>query len=299
MTAGEGKGRRWLGVEFEAAADQEDLAGWLMMHCGANGCEISPAGQDRIRLHASFEEAALSDEHLQRLKSSLEEYGLASCLISLRVTAIPEEDWLARWKEGFEPFPVGDKLLICPPWFRDRLSTDLVGHRQVVMIEPGMAFGTGLHATTQFCLRALEQQRIRPNVLDVGTGSGILAIAAALLSPTCSVVALDTDPTSMRLARENVGLNGVGRQVRLAEGSTEIVAGCQFDTILSNLTCEDILALLPEYMDLASEGALIICAGILREKLPMLERALSKYPLDLVQQELGDMWAGLVLRKNP
>jgi ribosomal protein L11 methyltransferase len=288
--------RTWMAIEFVVSKEQEDLASWLMVHRGAKGCEVKPHEGDRVLLHSVFEKD-MDLAEMDELKSSLEEYGLGSCLNSLKVSTLEEADWLSKWKQGFEQFPVGKRFMICPPWLKDRLSKDELANRHLILVEPGMAFGTGLHITTRFCLKSIEKHLQGPEVLDVGTGSGILAIAAAMINCECDVTAVDVDPVSIKVAQENLDLNGMSERVRLVLGSTEAVAGSVYQTLLSNLTCEDIIALLPDYEKLAPLGGVVICAGILKEKLPMLERALEGSSFEILEKELEDLWAGVILRK--
>lgn len=288
--------RSWMAIEFEVNQEQEELASWLMVHQGAKGCEIKALEPAKVLLHAVFEkDMTLAD--MDELKGSLEEYGLGHCLPSLRVSTVEEADWLANWKQGYEQFPVGERFMICPPWLKERLSKDELSNRLLILVEPGMAFGTGLHITTRFCLKAIEKHLRGPEVLDVGTGSGILAIAAALINCECDVTAVDVDPVSVKVAEENLDLNRVKDRVRLVLGSTEAVSGNLYQTLLSNLTCEDIVALLPDYEKLTPLGGIVICAGILKEKLPMLERALKVTSFEIIERELEDLWAGVVLKK--
>lgn len=298
MTATEGKQRSWAAVEFEISKEKEDIACWLMVRNGAKGSEVREAENDHVLIHSVFEPEVLTDAHLQSLKSSLEEYGLSEALITLQMQTVQQDDWLAKWKQGYEQFPVGEKFLICPPWLKDKLSKEELANRKLILVEPGMAFGTGLHATTRFCLRAIERILTGPSVLDVGTGSGILAIAAALVHCECSIIAVDTDPVSIQVARENFQLNDVLERIELILGSTEAVSDRTFNTLLSNLTCEDIVALLPDYEKLTAAGGLVICSGILKEKLPMLERAVTGSSFTIAEQEADDMWAGVVLKKT-
>lgn len=306
MSGNASQQRTWAAVEIEAKPDQEDLASWLLMQCGAHGCEVEPKGQSTIRITATFEGESISDESWEKIKSSLEEYGLAPCLKTLKRKDVPEEDWLAKWKEGFEPFRVGTKFLICPSWYQHRPGNDrppeidpeLREGRFLIFIEPGMAFGTGLHATTQFCLRALESIPPKGKIFDVGTGSGILAIASLMLEPKSEIVACDTDPVAVDFARTDFELNGVDGRIELFEGSTDRMLGRRFDMLLSNLTCEDIIALLPDYNKLLNAEGVIICAGVLAEKLPLLEKAIVNYPLRVVQSEMVGQWAGVVIQKS-
>jgi ribosomal protein L11 methyltransferase len=289
--------RSWLAVELEVKAEQEELAGWLFMQCGAKGCQMMPKGTDEVVVSATFERADMPDSGLQELRSSLEMYGLAYALKSLRTRIVPEEDWLAEWKKGFEPFPIGDKFLVTPPWFLENLDPQLTSGRHVIVVEPGMAFGTGLHETTRYCLRVLPDHPEVQNIADIGTGSGILAIAAALLNPEAHIVAVDTDPAAIRVAAENCELNGVSDRIQLLESSTELLDDQAFDCLLSNLTCEDIIALLLDYLRILQPGGIVICAGILREKLPRLEAAIESYPLSIVHSDLTDMWAGVTMKR--
>ncbi len=296
----EGQEKRvWAAVEFEVDADKEDLAGWLPIFCGATGCQLTPLADARVLVHATFEKSQLAEHDVERLRTSLEEYGLAPALHTLRFKTIEEEDWLAEWKKGFEPFPSGEQLLVCPPWCRNELTPDQIGARKLLLLEPGMAFGTGLHATTRYCLRALQRFPIGEDVLDVGTGSGILAIACALLYPGARVLGVDVDPVAVHVAQENIELNEMAAQVELRQGSTEELDDQAYDCILSNLTCEDIVALLLEYLRLLRPEGTVICAGILKEKLPLLERALESYPLSIIDREIDDTWAGVTLSRIP
>jgi ribosomal protein L11 methyltransferase len=287
----------WSVIQFEIDAKDEELASWLMIQCGANACEIQPITPERARINACFDARPLSESELAKVRSNFEEYGLSSSLQSLQLQSVPDQDWLARWKEGFEPFFVGDEFLICPPWRQDKLTPESIGNRHVILIEPGMAFGTGLHETTQFCLKMLKRYLSGSTILDVGTGSGILSIAAAkLLGSKAKITALDITDSAIETARDNFKLNNVATQIHLLEGSTELVRGSTFGTILSNLTCEDIIALLDDYKKLLRSGGNVICAGILKEKLSMLEAALPTFGFKIKEQEVGEKWAGTILQ---
>jgi ribosomal protein L11 methyltransferase len=289
--------RSWLAVELEVKSEQEELAGWLLMQCGAKGCQMTPQGLDEVIVSGTFERADMPDSGLEKLKSSLEMYGLAYALNSLRTRIIPEEDWLAEWKKGFEPFQIGDRFLVTPPWFLGKLDSAQTDGRHIIVVEPGMAFGTGLHETTRYCLRALERHPEVENIADIGTGSGILAIAAAKMKPEARIVAVDTDGAAIKVATENCELNEVADRVELIEASSEVLDSQGYDCLLSNLTCEDIMALLLDYLRILRPGGIVICAGILREKLPRLEKAIETYPLAITDSELTDMWAGVTMTR--
>jgi ribosomal protein L11 methyltransferase len=294
--------RTWRVVEFLLDPSHEDMASWLLMQLGANGCELEPDSSGSTRLRATFDEDKLPAGDTTRIAAAMEEYGLSTSIPSLRVSSLEESDWLAEWKKGFAPFPVGERLLVCPEWEKSTLPADVKADRSVIYIEPGMAFGTGFHPTTRFCLLMVERLiSSSPRVLDVGTGSGILAIGAALLSSSAVIVAVETDPLACRVARENFESNGVASRVDLLEGSTDALlptSPAPFDLILSNLTYEDNAALLPDYMHLSRAGTYFAFAGILREKLDRMRSTLATHSLEIIEEELGDMWAGVLARRQ-
>lgn len=266
-----------------------------MIHkLGANGCELLPASDGKTIIQASFESNVFSQNNLSAVNAALDEYGLGESVGTLKVKTVEEEDWLAEWKRGFQPLPIGDKFLICPPWLEADLSAEQKA-RYVILIEPGLAFGTGFHATTQFCLQALEQLTNQKRIVDVGTGSGILAIGAAMLLPDATITAVEIDPEACKVARENLRLNKVDDRIVLIEGEPDKVREQKFDVILSNLTCEDNVALLPEYMTILEPGGQIIMSGILEEKAPRLRAAVQQHHLNIVRDESDRGWTGLVV----
>jgi ribosomal protein L11 methyltransferase len=279
----------WTSIQFKTGLGQEDLACWLMIEWGAYGCETQACGDQQVIIKAAFESTNLSDSAIKDLALVLEGYGLGESLRTLRVEQVNHEDWLSKWKEGFGPFPVGNRLLICPAW---RAASEK--GRTPLVINPGMAFGTGLHATTQYCLQAIERLASPGKILDVGTGSGILAIASALLHPNAGIVALDNNTHAIENARENIRLNNLSDRIQLIEGEPGASLG-KFDCILSNLTYEDIIALLPVYLNLLEVPGKIICSGILEEKLGNLESALSDRLLRIIDKSSVGEWVGLTI----
>lgn len=290
------KQKIWTQVEFTLPEDREEMASWLMMQFGATGCATGAIDNtNTVRLQASFKKSSLDDSEIQSIKAALEEYGLSQSLQSFCIKELVEEDWLIRFKEGLEPFDVGERLTICPPWAKAKLSP-AQKQRKVIYIEPGMAFGTGLHITTRFCLQAIESDAQQvSSALDVGTGSGILAIAQTLLNEKCATIAVDTNEQAITNAQSNLELNGASKQVRLLLGSTDAIQDQKFDRIFSNLTAEDIIALLPEYERLLARGGSVICAGIIEERLPLLTAALAARGWKILKNELNNGWAGLII----
>jgi ribosomal protein L11 methyltransferase len=296
--------RSWATIQFELTSELEDLAPrleieematWLMFQNGATACEVKSGDRNQQIIEATFPNDSLSLEELIAIKASMEEFGLSSSLRSLRVSSVQEQDWLKRWKEGFEPFVIGKKLGICPPWLKDELDQELMKGRHVIYIEPGMAFGTGLHATTQYCMTAIENESEISDALDVGTGSGILAIAAALLNKSCKILAVDNDPESVRTANLNTQINNVSDQIEVILGTTASVRDRKFNHIFSNMTCEDIIALLPEYERLIEPSGVVFCAGVLTEKRHLLDKALAERGWKVLHAAESGIWTGLTV----
>jgi len=210
---------------------------------------------------------------------------------------LKENNWANSWRRFFSPHKVGRSLLITPPW----VDPPATRRRQVIVIEPGMAFGTGTHATTRCCLEFLEHLASRFNggeltALDVGTGSGILAIALAKLG-AASVVALDNDPTALKVARGNVRVNGVERKIKLSSCRLDKVDEA-FAVVVANLTAEtivDLAAALEECV--AGEGYLVL-SGILQPKARQVLGRFCPSTFFPLRQSREKEWVTLLLKKK-
>jgi ribosomal protein L11 methyltransferase len=202
---------------------------------------------------------------------------------------IQEEDWGSRWTENFKPIRVGSKIVVKPPWESWHAdSFDIV-----IDIVPKMAFGTGSHETTRLCLEMLERFiKSSMTVLDAGTGSGILAIAAVKLGAS-HVDATDIEEESIENATENCRLNGVGRQMSVRLESLEILPSKSYDLILANIDRKTLVPMLPKFAAYGRSGTILILSGILVEEKHFILDSLSKSVFRLIEtKELGE-WAGL------
>jgi ribosomal protein L11 methyltransferase len=235
------------------------------------------------------------------LRRELAALGLSS---ALRTRWRREEEWAEAWKRFFGVERVGRRLVVCPTWIDYAPRAEEV----VIRLDPGMAFGTGQHPTTRLCLEALES-RLRPGqevarraparVLDLGTGSGILAIAAALLGPA-RVIALDVDPVAVGAARQNVAANGVEGRVQVLEGSLG-AAGLlpggdapRFDVILANISSAGIAEMAPALACALAPGGTLIASGIGDASVGVCRGALEKAGLSVLEQASRDGWCALI-----
>lgn len=192
--------------------------------------------------------------------------------IDVTSAALPATDWQALFRDHHRPVAVGRRLLVAPPW-----AVPEAAGREVIVIEPAMAFGTGQHATTRACLEeieaALDEGRVA-SALDVGTGSGVLAAAAARLG-VARVVALDLDPTAVAAARETVARNAP-RAVSLLVGGVEAVRG-RFDLVLANLLADVLVAESGELRSRVAPGGRLVVSGILADQAPAVAAAFAPW----------------------
>ncbi|MBC8140951.1 MAG: 50S ribosomal protein L11 methyltransferase [Armatimonadetes bacterium] len=209
----------------------------------------------------------------------------------ITVRFVAEEDWATAWKQYFKPQKIGTRIVVKPTWEAYDAEPDDV----VIEIDPGMAFGTGLHATTRLCLTGLETHVFAgASVADVGTGSGILAVAAILLGAG-SAVAVDNDPLAVRIAAENVSFNGVSSQVNVYEAA-EPPPG-QFDIVVANILAHIILALAAPLFAATKAGGVLITSGILAgASAEQVAAGLTKAGFRETQIVTEGEWASVVAR---
>lgn len=183
-----------------------------------------------------------------------------------------EEDWLNNWKKYFNPIPIGEKLLIRPTW-RDNFDS---GDRIVLNLDPGLAFGTGTHETTRLVLQAIEKH-VKPNdqFLDIGCGSGILAVAGLLLG--CKhAVGVDIDEMAVKTARENAQLNGVSDKFEVICGNLADKISGKFDVIAANIVADAIISLSEDVDQFMKKDSVYIMSGIIDTRCEEVETAVTK-----------------------
>jgi ribosomal protein L11 methyltransferase len=208
----------------------------------------------------------------------------------LTTRQVAEEDWANAWKEYYHVLHLGQRIVIKPSWREYTPKPDEV----VLELDPGMAFGTGLHPTTHMCLELLEQ-RVQPGmrVLDVGTGSGILALAAAKLG-AASVQALDVSSVAVEAAQANVRANGLDERISVRLGSIEEASGERYDLVVANIIARVIADLAPALVGALASGGLLIASGIIDERMLLAEDALLAAGLAEIEQVRDGDWVSLM-----
>ncbi|MBV9927828.1 MAG: 50S ribosomal protein L11 methyltransferase [Acidobacteria bacterium] len=279
----------WYALELSCTAGAEEAAEYALMEAGALGteAETSAGPGGLIRVTAYFEEPPEVERVRGALSEALRVYGLGSADVrEMKFREVEGRDWLAEWKKGWRPVEVG-RFVVAPPW-----SEVEGGDRIVIRVEPGMAFGTGTHETTRLCLAAIEKHFRGRSFLDVGTGTGVLAIAAAKLNPSARVEACDTDPLAVSVASENAHLNGVGGRVEFRVGTVDETTASA-DLVCANLTADVILPLLPALLG-ATCGRLVL-SGILTTQAEQVAARLLELGAGEYEIERDGEWVALII----
>ena len=209
----------------------------------------------------------------------------------ISLNKVAKEDWSESWKKHFKPIEIGSQLLVKPSWIKRRLKKQ----QALVVLDPGLSFGTGNHPTTSFCLHEVVKNRRgeqSQSFLDVGTGSGILSIAAVKLGYK-PVVAFDFDPEAIRVARENATLNGVTKQLKVTrEDVTKLPAksSVKYDMICANLISNLLLAEQKKLIGRLKPGGTLVLAGILKEEFPKIEKSFKQAGLKKIRDLADGEW---------
>lgn len=209
------------------------------------------------------------------------------------VAQVKDEDWAENWKQYYKPMRVGQRLVIRPLW--EDYSPQ--AHDLVIDMDPGMAFGTGNHETTRLCLKMIEHYYRGGRALDIGTGSGILAIALAKLGAR-DVTAVDLDPVAVSAARENVARNGLAAQIKVLEGDLAQQAHGTFDFICANILADVIILLAPSLEGLLNKDGLFLASGIIRDRREDVVAACEKAGYLLVSEEAEGEWVALLFGRK-
>lgn len=256
--------KRWLALSLLVPREFGEAISNFLIEQGASGIEELEEDLKYVRLKTYFPQNGGEKRVLRSLHQYLKSLQIIYPEISrsqIKTTSIPEQDWTENWKRFFKPIQVTSRFVVKPPWSHARLKKGQIP----IDIPPGMAFGTGTHATTKLCIQALERRlkKKRLSMLDVGVGSGILSIAAAKLGAE-EVWGIDIDEVAVRVARENVVWNSVSNIVRIRKGRIGDIRK-KFDVVVANIDLKNLMKMRgPLFRHLKSQGFLIL-SGILEE----------------------------------
>lgn len=286
-------GKQWFAAEVTVPASAHEAIEYGLMEAGATGTETKDAGS-AATVTGYFDQQIDAGDLRTNLVAALKTYGLREDeLKQIRQYAVAERDWLAEWKKNWQPVVAG-RFVVTPPWLVSgpgALATGSSGPL-TILIEPGMAFGTGTHETTRLCLKAIEKYFRGGSFLDVGTGTGILAIAAAKAFPDAQIAACDTDAEAIEIARENARLNEVAGRIEFRVGT--VAEGTpSADFVCANLTAPVIVELLPKLIG-ATCGRLVL-SGILETQTEMVRSRFSEAGIIALEIEQDGEWISMVI----
>lgn len=305
---------RWIEASVETKSEEIDALCAALEALGVEGVCIEDEADFRAFLESNrqywdYVDKSLTDyyEGLSRVKFYLPDDGESRETLDAARRALGREiataymddtDWEHGWRDNFQPLEIGERLLIVPEW----LAPEAAG-RAVLRLEPGLGFGTGAHATTQLCLKALEAMDLKgKRVLDLGCGSGILGLAALALGAG-GAAACDVDPKAADAARANAALNGISeKQYRLYAGdiltdkALRKKLGSGYEVVLANIVSDVILALCGLFRDFLAPEGVLVCSGIIDERAREVEAALRKNRYQILSHLREEEWHCYVLK---
>lgn len=274
------------GIYTEDYSDLEQEA-WEIAHIDLIDEELLKKDRNNAIIHIYFS----AEDNLSEAKILLEELLTATKIpFKIEISAINESEWRDKWKAYFKVTEIGKKLVIVPKW--EEYSDD--GKRKKLIIDPGVAFGTGTHATTSLCLELIENYCENATFLDIGCGSGILGIGAGLLGAK-SVVGVDIDAVAVRVANENAEMNNVADITEFIEGDlTDKITG-KFDVVCANIVADAIISLLGTVKDFMNENGVFVCSGIIDGRANEVECAIENGGYKVISHRQKDNWHAYLL----
>jgi ribosomal protein L11 methyltransferase len=307
---------RWIEVTVESNAQGADIITEQFHALGAQGAQVIdgsdiPTKQEALKNFELLDEnikrphegivlvrAWLHDEkQLEDIKTSLKKLpeitGLNLGSLKVKTKSVVDDEWKDKWKEDFKTLHIGRRFVIKPSWETYAAKKNEI----VIEIDPGLAFGTGLHETTDMCLTLIEENLQGGTLLDIGTGSGILSIAAAKLGAEYAL-GIDRDPLAVEAAQNNVKINNVESAVKISLGDLADGIDKSFDTVVSNILAEAIVQLTPSLNDILNENGVFIASGIVIDKEGSVIQALEKYGFKVQEIRHKADWTAILAKKG-
>ena len=278
----------WYALDVDIEAQAREAVEYALIEAGASGTETATDNTDGTRITGYFDGVPDRERVRSELFEALRIYELPSSSVrDMNVREVEQRDWLEEWKKNWQPVEVG-RFIVAPPWSN---IENPHGHC-VIRIEPGMAFGTGTHETTRLCLAAIQKYYEGGSFLDVGTGTGILAIAVTACAPGAHVEACDTDADAIEIARANAVANGVAEAINFRVGSVnEDTPSADF--ICANLTADAIAKILPTLVALSC-GRLVL-SGILEIQIEAITDQLAQLAITDAEITSEGEWVAIIV----
>ena len=277
------------GIYIEDYSDLEENA-WEIAHIDLIDEDLINKDRQNSVIHIYISESDNAAEALEFLKERLTAEKIP---FEAGSVGVDDSDWNENWKKYFHPIEIGEKLAVVPSWE----NYENKQNRTVLNIDPGAAFGTGTHATTSLCLEML-QGFVNENskMLDIGCGSGILALASVLLGAE-SAFGVDIDAQSVKTARENAQINKIDDKVSFEVGDlTEVVSG-KYDIICANIVADVVIRLLPDAKEFMTDNGRLIISGIIDLRKDDVLKAVGENGFKVADERYKDNWCAFVLQK--
>lgn len=294
-----------VGLVLEDESDLEDFADEQKPFWDEVDSTLiqSRKGVTRVKFYVTDDEDGTY--RLQGVTAGLEAFqarvGKDAGTLAVSTVSLREEDWSSNWKKYYQPFPVGRRLYVVPEWMR---GEEIPGGRIPLYLNPGLIFGTGSHGTTRLCLEGVEKYvETDDNVLDLGTGSGILAIAALCLGAK-SAKGCDIDPKASRVAAENASFNGIGKEFQVFTGDITSDAALReqltgtYDLVLANIIADVIIPLTDIVGDFLAEDGIFLTSGIIEHRADDVAAALNRNGLTILETRRKDGWVAYTCKKT-
>ncbi|ARF18734.1 50S ribosomal protein L11 methyltransferase [Sporosarcina sp. P3] len=311
---------KWSEVSVHTTHEATEAVANILHEAGASGVVIEDSeepGKERVdqygEIYALDKEDFPSDgviikaylpvtsfinetvENLELEIEGLRQFSLNPGRFTIGITEVDEEDWANSWKQYFHPVKISKRFTIVPTWEE---YTPVESDELLIELDPGMAFGTGTHPTTVLCLQALEKY-LEPDqtIVDVGTGSGVLAIGAALLGAK-HITALDLDEVAVRAAQENVAYNQADDRITVLKGNLLDSIEEPPDMIIANILADVIMSFSQDAYQLVKPGGLFITSGIIGAKRDEVRNDLIAQGFEIVETVLMEDWVAIIARKG-
>ncbi len=277
------------GIYVEDYSDLETAA-WEIAHIDLIDEELLKKDKTGVIIHIYISCEDNAEESIVYLTERFAAVGISAQINSI---GVDDADWSENWKKYFKAFPIGERLAVCPSWEEYNNDED----RVVLKIDPGAAFGTGSHATTSMCLSLLDKYiKEGDTLLDIGCGSGILAITGVLLGAD-RAVGVDIDAQSVKVSKENAEINSISEKTEFICGDlTDKVSG-RYDVVCANIVADIIIKLTPDVDAFMKDDALFMCSGIIDLRADEVRSALIENGFNIIEEVIKDNWHAFAARK--